>query len=140
MWALKIKQLPVIQTNTEEVLVACKCPPAENCKRHTTRGITCPWEGVPSSGQGGTPVLARGYPSPAWGPCPGVPPGRTCDRTWVPLGRTSDRTGVTHSAGPVTRLERTWDRKLGRGLGPDVGVTPRKVLGPEAGKGPGTRG
>ena len=57
---------------------------------------------------------------------PGVPP-------WQDLGQNQ---GVPPQKGPRTRL--------GRDLGPEAGVPPRKDLGPEAGeyprKEPGTRG
>ena len=90
---------------------------AGNRKRRTVRGITCPsinylgrglGEGVPQSwpGEGGTPVLARGYPSLAGGGCYPYP--------GVILGR---------DLGPVTGVLPRRD------LGPVTGVPPRNRLG-----------
>ena len=78
-------------------------------RRHTAHGITSP-RGY------ACPVLDRGTPVlswPAWYPCPGVPSSLDWSTPWLGLGYP---------------IERTWDQRLGRDLGPETVVPPPPVL------------
>ena len=114
-----------------------KSPPVWKRKRCTASTVSCPrW------------VLPGGYPCPGPGWGEGVPlswswsgmvtqsgPGWR----YPVLGPDWDTRSLWSGPGqgyPLLPPESTWDQRLGRDLGPEAGVPPRKDLGPETGKGP----
>ena len=101
--------------------------PAGTCTRHIAHSVTCPR---------GIPVLAGGYPNPGQGvpkSLLGEPQFWLKESTPILTGGTPVLEGAPLSLVPP---EGTWDQRLGyilgRDMGPETVVPPRKDLGPES--------